>query len=44
MGFQDFATHSLDEALFHDMAHINDFPFLGDAQVVWGIFFSCVAH
>jgi hypothetical protein len=29
MGFQDFATHSLDEALFHDMAHIDDFPFLG---------------
>jgi hypothetical protein len=31
MGFQDFATHFLDETLSHDMAHINDFPLLGNA-------------
>jgi hypothetical protein len=29
VGFYDFATHFLDEALFQDMAHINDI-FLGD--------------
>jgi hypothetical protein len=31
VGFQDFAMHFLDEALCEDMAHINDFPFLGNA-------------
>jgi hypothetical protein len=31
MGFQDFVIDFLDEALFQDMVHINDFPFLGDA-------------
>jgi hypothetical protein len=31
MGFQDFVTHFLDEALSQDMVHINDLLFLGDA-------------
>jgi hypothetical protein len=31
MGFQDFATHFLDEALFQDVAHINNLLLLGDA-------------
>jgi hypothetical protein len=42
LGFQDFFTHFLDEALFQDMAHINDLPFLQDAQVALSILFSCV--
>jgi hypothetical protein len=42
MGFQEFVTHFLDEALFQNMAHINDLPFLRDTQVVLGILFSCV--
>jgi hypothetical protein len=33
VGFQDFATQFLDEALFQNMAHINDLFFLGDTQV-----------
>ncbi len=44
MGSQEFATHFLDGALSQDMAHINDFPFLGDAQVVLGILSSCVVR
>jgi hypothetical protein len=44
MGFQDFATHFLDETLFQDMAHIDDLPLLRDAQVALGILSSCVAH
>ncbi len=28
VGFQDFVTHFLDEALSQDVAHIDDFPFL----------------
>jgi hypothetical protein len=39
---QDFALHFLDEVLFQDMAKINDFPFLGDAQVALDILSSCV--
>jgi hypothetical protein len=31
MGFQDFATHFLDKALFHNVAHIDDLPLMGDA-------------
>jgi hypothetical protein len=31
MGFWDFAMHFLDEALFQDVAHINDIPLLGYA-------------
>jgi hypothetical protein len=38
MGFQDFATHFLDGALFQNMVHIDDLPLLGDAQVVFGHF------
>jgi len=44
MGSQDFAMHFLDEVLFQDVAHIDDLPFLGDAQVALGILSSCVAH
>jgi hypothetical protein len=44
MGFQDFATRFLDEALFQDMVHIDDLPLLRDTQVVLGILCSCVAH
>ncbi len=43
MGFQDFATHFLDEVLFQNVAHIDDFPLLGDPQVAF-ILSSCVAH
>ncbi len=43
-GFQNFVTHFLDEALFHNVTHINDFPLLQDAQVALGILFSYVAH
>ncbi len=42
MGFHDFTMHFLDEVLFEDVAHIDDLPFLGDAHVGLGIFFSCV--
>jgi hypothetical protein len=44
MGFQNFATHFLDEALFQDVAHIDDLPSLGDAHVALGILSSCVAR
>jgi len=44
VGSQDFATHFLDEALCQDMAHIDDLPLLGDAQVALGILSSCVAR
>jgi len=40
MGFQDFATHFLDEVLFQDVAHINDLFLLGDVQVALGILSS----
>jgi hypothetical protein len=36
--------HFLDEALFHDVVHIDDLPLLGDAHVALGILPSCVAH
>jgi len=42
MGSHDFTMHFLDEVLFEDVAHIDDLPFLGDAQVGLGIFSSCV--
>jgi len=42
MGFQDFATHFLDEVLFQNMAHIDDFLLLGNTQVTLGILSSCV--
>jgi len=42
MGLQDFAMHFLNEVLFQDVVHINDFLFLGDAHVILGILFSCV--
>jgi hypothetical protein len=31
-----------DEALFQDMAHVDDLPLLGDTHVALGIFCSCV--
>ncbi len=42
VGSQDFATHFLDEVLFQDVTHIDDFPLMGDAQVALGILCSCV--
>jgi hypothetical protein len=42
VGFQDFATHFLDETLFQGMTHIDDLPLLGDTQVALDILFSCV--
>jgi len=42
MSSQDFVTHFLDEVLFQNMMHIDDFLLLGDAQVALGILFSCV--
>ncbi len=44
MGFQDFATHFLDEVLSQDVVHIDNFPFLINVQVTLGIFSSCVVH
>ncbi len=44
MSFQNFVTHFLDEVLFQDVVHIDDLPFLGNAHVVLGILFSCVAR
>jgi hypothetical protein len=43
VGFQDSTTHFLDEVLFQNMVHIDDFPLLGDAQVALGILSPCVA-
>jgi hypothetical protein len=40
---QDFVTHLLDEVFSQDMVHINDLPFLRDAQVALGILSSYVA-
>jgi hypothetical protein len=31
MGFQNFTMHFLDEILFQDVVHIDDFPLLGNA-------------
>jgi hypothetical protein len=42
VGSQDFATHFWDEALFQDVVHIDDLPFLKNAKVALGILFSCV--
>jgi len=44
MGSQDFAMHFWDEILFQDVTHINDPPFLRNAQVVLSILFSCVTR
>jgi hypothetical protein len=44
VGFYNFSIHFLDEVLFQNMTHINDFLFLGDAHVALGILFSCVVH
>ncbi len=44
MGFQDFATHFLDEVLFQDVVHINDLPLLGNTQIALGILSSCVVR
>jgi hypothetical protein len=40
---QDFTMHFLDEALYHNMVHIDNLPLLGNTQVVLGILSSCVA-
>jgi hypothetical protein len=42
VGSKNFGTHFLDEALSQNVAHINDFFFLRDAQVGLGILASCV--
>jgi hypothetical protein len=42
MGFDDFATNFLDEALSQEVVHIDDLSFLGDAWVVLGILSSFV--
>jgi hypothetical protein len=42
-GFLKLCNIFLDEALFHDMAHISGLPLLGYTQVFLGIFSSCVA-
>jgi hypothetical protein len=34
----------LDDVLFYDVAHIDDFPILGKAQIALGILSSCVAY
>jgi hypothetical protein len=44
MGFQDFATHFLNEILYQDVAHIDDLALLGDALVALGILSSSVVH
>ncbi len=44
VNFHDFAMFFLNEALSLDMVHIDDFPFLGDAQVVFDILSSCIVH
>jgi len=43
VGSQNSTIHFLDEVLFQDMVHIDDLPLLGNAHVVLGILFSCVA-
>jgi hypothetical protein len=40
--FQNFARHFLDDVLSQNVAHIDDFPLLGDAHVALGILSSCV--
>jgi len=42
VGFQDFATHFLDEVLSQDMVHVDDLPLLGDTHVALFILSSCV--
>jgi hypothetical protein len=42
MGFQNFVTHFLNEALFQDMVHIDDLPLLGNTHV--GILSLCATH
>jgi hypothetical protein len=44
MSSQNFATHFLDEVLSYNMMHINDLPFLGNAQVDLGSLSSCVTR
>jgi hypothetical protein len=44
MGSKDFVTYFLNEYLFQNMAHINDLPLLGNAQVALGSLFSCVVR
>jgi hypothetical protein len=42
MGFQDFSVHFLDEALYQNVAHVNNLPLLGNTLVALGILPSCV--
>jgi hypothetical protein len=44
VGFEKFVMHFLDESLFQDMVHIDDFPLLGNAQVALVILSSCFIH
>jgi hypothetical protein len=44
VGSQNFATHFLDEVLFQNMAHTNNFFLLGDTQVALGILSSCITR
>jgi hypothetical protein len=44
VGFLNFVTHFMDEVLSHDVAHINNLPLVGGAQVALDILFSCVTH
>jgi hypothetical protein len=44
LGSQNFAKHFLNEILSQNVAHIDDFPLLGDTQVVLGILSSCAVH
>jgi hypothetical protein len=41
-GFSRLVTYFLDGALFQDVAHIDNLPFLGNSQVTLGILSSCV--
>jgi hypothetical protein len=42
-GYWDFVLHFLDEVLFQDVTHINDFLLLGDTHVAVGIMSSSIA-
>jgi len=44
VNYQDFAMFFKNEVLFLNMVHIDDFPFLGNAQVVFSILSSCIIH
>jgi hypothetical protein len=43
VSYQDFITHFLDEALFHNMAYIDDFLLMKNFQVALDILFWSVS-